>query len=326
MRTPVGFIIFNRPEATQRVFAEIARARPPKLFVIADGPRPHRPGETEKCAATRAVIDRVDWPCEVVKIFSEENMGCGHRPHTGMQQMFEQVEEAIILEDDCLPHPTFFRYCEDLLERYRDDERVMHISGDNFHLGQQQLPGSYAFSCYSLTWGWATWRRAFRHYDRRITSWPTLRNTTWLDDILGDGSAIGHWNGIFDTAHAAGDSTSYWAYQWLFAIWAQRGLSILPNVNLISNIGYGGDATHTNITDDPRAELATAAMTFPLEHPRVVLRDRRVDRVIFERVVRGQEPEALFQRLRMAATDALSPEARKAVAAFKSRLGPLSRL
>ena len=134
MRTPVVFIIFSRPDLTARVFAEIARARPEKLLVIADGPRPDREGEDAKCAATRAIIERVDWPCEILKNYSNVNLGCGHRPATGLRWVFEQVEEAIILEDDCVPHPTFFRFCEELLEHYRDDERVMHISGDNFDL------------------------------------------------------------------------------------------------------------------------------------------------------------------------------------------------
>src|SRR5262245_26909140 len=132
MRTPVAFIVFNRPDLTERVFAEIARARPPKLLVVADGPRPDVAGEAEKCVATRAIIDRVDWQCDVLTNYSDRNLGCGRRPSSGLRWVFEQVEEAIILEDDCLPHPTFFQFCEELLERYRDDKRVMHISGNNY--------------------------------------------------------------------------------------------------------------------------------------------------------------------------------------------------
>ena len=138
MRTPIAFIIFNRPDLTARVFAEIARARPEKLLVIADGPRPDHEGEDAKCAATRAIIERVDWPCEILKNYSDVNLGCGHRPATGLRWVFEQVDEAIILEDDCVPHPTFFRFCEELLDHYRDDERVMHISGDNFTLFREK--------------------------------------------------------------------------------------------------------------------------------------------------------------------------------------------
>src|SRR5215831_3805810 len=158
MRTPVALIIFNRPDVTERVFAEIAHARPRKLLVIADGPRFNRPGEAEKCTATRAIIDRVNWECEVLKNYSDVNLGCGGRESSAMIWIFEQAEEAIILEDDTLPQPTFFRFCEELLEKYRDDERVMHISGDNWLFGQKRISDSYFFSHYCLSWGWASWR------------------------------------------------------------------------------------------------------------------------------------------------------------------------
>src|SRR5512139_3287315 len=171
LKTPVAFIIFNRPDTAERVFAEIAKARPPKLLVVADGPRANRSGEAEKCAATRAIIDRVDWDCEVLTNFSDTNLGCKNRVSSGIDWVFEQVPEAIILEDDCLPHPTFFRFCEELLERYRDDERIGMISGDNFQLGQKRTDASYYFSRYNHIWGWASWRRAWRHYDREASAW-----------------------------------------------------------------------------------------------------------------------------------------------------------
>jgi hypothetical protein len=319
MQTAVVLIVFNRPAETERVFGEIARARPPKLFVVADGPRLDRPGEAEKCAACRKVVDRVDWPCEVNVNFADVNMGCGHRPYTGIRWAFEQVEEAIILEDDCLPDPTFFAFCEELLERYRHDERVMHISGDNFHFGRQQLDFSYSFSCYSLTWGWATWRRAFRSYDRQIKLWPLLRDTLWLQDVLGDPTAIEYWTEIFDKAHGEGDRATYWAYQWLFTMWAQRGLAILPNTNLISNIGYGEDATHTHTSGDPRSNLSTGAIEFPLRHPDFVLRDRQVDRATFEQVVR-RRPRGMYSRIRKAVVDALPVDTRRALASARARM------
>ncbi len=158
IRTPVALIIFNRPDTTERVFAEIAKARPPKLFIIADGPREDRPGEAERCASARAIVDRVDWNCEVQKNYSDVNLGCGARPATGISWVFDQVEEAIILEDDCIAHPTFFRFCDELLEKYRDDERIMHIAGNNFQFGNQRTSFSYFFSHHNICWGWASWR------------------------------------------------------------------------------------------------------------------------------------------------------------------------
>jgi hypothetical protein len=159
VNTPIAFFIFNRPDTTARVFEAIRQAQPSKLLVVADGPRSTRPGEAEKCAATRAIIDQVDWECEVLTNYSDVNLGCRHRVSSGLDWVFEQVEEAIILEDDCLPHPTFFRFCEELLEWYRHDHRIVAISGDNFQNGHQSGEFSYYFSRYVHIWGWATWRR-----------------------------------------------------------------------------------------------------------------------------------------------------------------------
>src|SRR6185369_14461868 len=167
LTTPVAFIIFNRPDTTEKVFAEIARARPPKLLVIADGPRAGRAGEADRCAATRAIIDRVDWDCKVLTNYSDVNLGCKNRVASGIDWVFEQVPEAIILEDDCLPDPTFFRFCEELLIRYREDERISQICGANFQFGRKRSNDSYYFSRYNHIWGWASWRRAWQHYDRK---------------------------------------------------------------------------------------------------------------------------------------------------------------
>jgi hypothetical protein len=321
LHTPVAFIIFNRPEVTERVFLEIARARPQKLFVIADGPRNDKPGEAEKCAATRAIIDRVDWECDVRKNYSDTNLGCGHRPPSGLRWVFDQVEEAIILEDDCLPHPTFFHFCEELLDRYRDDNRVMHIGGNDFHSDQLQSPFSYAFSRYTLTWGWATWRRAFQFYDRDMKLWPQLRDTSWLTDILiGDPTAVAHWKAIFDRAYNEGDNATYWAFQWLFACWTQAGLAILPNTNLISNIGYGDNATHTARKTDPRSNLPTSEMSFPLNHPPFIVRHAENEGIISERVVRPRQGRSLYRELRRECVGALPHSVRRSLSSLKSRL------
>lgn len=316
LNTPVALIIFNRPDTTARVFEAIRQAEPPKLFVIADGPRANKPDDADKCAATRAVVERVDWDCEVSENFSEENLGCGLRPASGISWVFEQVEQAIILEDDCLPHPTFFRFCEELLADYRDDERVMHISGTNFLFGRRRADYSYLFSRYPFCWGWATWRRAWRHFDYDLKSWPLLRDGDWLRDVLGEAGAVQHWTAGFEDAYVAGKS-HIWDFQWIFALWSQHGLSVVPQVNLVSNIGFGQDATHTLSLADLLAKsgerkasghspppvipnhstgvkklnelynqlavsrysnLPSEAIEFPLRHPPFVIRDARADR------------------------------------------------
>lgn len=275
LATPVAFFIFNRPDTTEQVFAAIARARPRKLLVVADGARPDRPGEAEKCAATRAIIGRVDWDCEVLTNYSEVNLGCKRRLASGLDWVFSLAEEAIILEDDCLPDPTFFAYCEALLERYRTDDRITHISGDNFQAGPSRTPYGYYFSRYSHVWGWASWRRAWRHYDVEMALWPEIRDGGWLGDMLGDPKVVAHWTRLFETAH--GGRIDTWDYQWMFACWVQGGLAILPRANLISNIGFLPGATHT-VHDSRLANLPVHAAQEPLCHPPYVIRDAEADR------------------------------------------------
>ena len=320
MDTAVALIIFNRPRVTERVFEQIALARPRKLFVIADGPRSGRPGEVDNCAETRAIIDRVDWDCEVLKNYSDINLGVGTRPATGLRWVFEHVEQAIILEDDCVPHPTFFRYCEELLEKYRDDERVMHISGDNWNFCPNPPFFSYVFSCYCYSCGWATWRRAFQHYDPEIKLWGELRNTPWLLDILGDPDAAEFWSHYFDKTYTTGIEANGWDWPWLFACWAHRGLSILPGTNLITNIGFGEDATHTRRIDDERAFVPAVAMPFPLRHPPHMARDVDVDKRIVEQVGLRRPRYAAYRKLRRRCVAALPRAVRESLSSVKAAL------
>ncbi len=273
--TPVAFIIFNRPESTRKVFATIRAARPQQLFVIADAPRADRPEDVAKCAATRAIIEEVDWDCEVFKNYADRNLGCGRRPASGLDWVFAEVETAIILEDDCLPDPTFFRFCTELLARYRDDSRIAHISGNNFQFGQQRGEASYFYSRYTHHWGWATWRRAWQHFDYDITNWPELRSTDWLTTLLDTPAAVANWQQIFDRVYAH-DKTHIWDYQWTFACWQQQGLCILPQVDLVTNIGFDPEGTHT-VRHNQFANLPLHAMTFPLQHPDHMTRDQQAD-------------------------------------------------
>jgi hypothetical protein len=277
-QTPVIFMVFNRPEATEKVFRTIRAVQPPKLLVIADGSRTNHPDDVEKCTAVRKIIDSVDWDCEVIKEYAEVNMGTRLRGSSGLTWAFNtQVEEAIILEDDCLPHPTFFQYCEDLLNYYRHDERVLTISGDNSPLGYQRTADSYFFSRYPRIWGWATWRRAWKYYDLEMKLWPEVRDGNWLADILEEPEDVKFWKKIFQITY---DGYECWDYQWIFASFLQNGLNIISNQNLISNIGFGVQATHTFGEDSPRADLPTWDMKFPLKHPPIMVRDARADRFI----------------------------------------------
>jgi hypothetical protein len=276
LTTPVVLTIFNRPDVTRRVFEIVRGAEPPQLFVIADGPRGDHRSDVERCAATRAVIQRVDWDCEVLTDYAECNMGLSDRVSSGLDWVFGQCERAMVLEDDCLPDPSFFRFCDELLERYRHDERMMAISGDNFQFGRRRTRHSYYFSRYNHCWGWATWRRAWRYYDHEMRLWPLIRDGGWLGDILdGDRAAIRYWSRVFEGVYKG--RINSWAYRWTLACWLQGGLTVLPNANLVTNIGYGHRATHTGSRRSRYAHMESAEMLFPLVHPSFVIRDVRAD-------------------------------------------------
>lgn len=295
LRTPVAFIIFNRPDTTERVFAEIARAKPPKLLVVADGPRLNRPGEAENCAMTRAIIERVDWDCAILTNYSDVNLGCKTRVSSGIDWVFEQVPEAIILEDDCLPHPSFFRFCEELLDHYREDERIGMISGDNFQFGNKRTNDSYYFSRYNHVWGWASWRRAWKYHDREATAWPMIRDGGWLETLVTNASEQKYWSNVFQAVHDGSIDT--WDYQWTLAAWSQGMAAILPNVNLISNIGFGRDATHTHGASI-YSNMKVEPMDFPLHHPEIVLPHRKADAFTSKSMFTTSLPRRLLQKIR----------------------------
>lgn len=274
LKTPVCFIIFNRPDVTQRVFEKIREAKPPKLLVIADGARANKIGEQEKCLAARAIIHQVDWKCEVLTNYSDVNLGCRKRIYTGLDWVFSQVEEAIILEDDCLPDPSFFRFCEELLEEYRHNTRIMLVSGQNLQFGQKRRNYSYYFSRYNHCWGWATWKRAWQYYDDTMELWPLVKNENWLFDILQDEQAFRYWSATFQGMYEGFDT---WDYPWLFACYINQGLSVLPNINLVSNIGFGKEGTHATDTNSILANIPVEEMQFPLKHPPFIVRDTQAD-------------------------------------------------
>lgn len=304
MQTPVVLIIFNRREAAEKVLAKIREAQPPRLFVVADGPRQNRVSDLENCRAARAVIERVDWNCEVLANFAEKNLGCRRRISSGLDWVFAQTEEAIILEDDCVPHPDFFRFCEELLDRYRDDHRVMHIGGTNYQFGRRRFPYSYYFSRYNHCTGWATWRRAWNYFDVEMTLWPELRDRDLLNDILSDARAVADWQRAFQMVYEG--RIDSWAYCWTLSCWAQSGLTVLPSVNLISNIGFNENGSHTRNRYSKFANMAVQELEFPLQHPPFILRDNEADRYTQRNNFRRSLIARLGSRILRAAADRAS--------------------
>ncbi|MGA2545219.1 MAG: glycosyltransferase family 2 protein [Rectinemataceae bacterium] len=268
MKTSIIFIIFNRADTTKQVFEAIRAAKPRQLFVVADGPRTTRPGEAEKCTATRAVIDTVDWDCEVHKEYSDSNLGCRKRVSSGITWAFGIVDRAVILEDDCVPSPSFFKYCSEMLDRYEYDERVMVVSGDNHLFGQKEPNESYYFSRYPHCWGWATWKRAWEKCDLEMKQWPEVRRRRLFDQYFWKTSERYYWKSLFQYVYDGNIDT--WDYQWVYSIWANSGLSIVPKRNLVRNIGFHAEATHTK-GDSAYASLKAEVLDFPLVHPQTVI-------------------------------------------------------
>ncbi len=291
----MAFIVFNRPEMTKRVFDEIAKAKPKKLLVIADGPRIGRDGEKGLCEKTKSIIEGVNWECEVITNYSNSNLGCKGRVSSGISWVFEQVEEAIFLEDDCLPHSSFFKYCEQLLELYRDDERIMSISGDNFQFSRTQQDNySFYFSRYSHIWGWASWRRAWKQFDVEIKMWNEIKECNLLNNIFSDTAEVEYWSNVFDRVRVG--EIDAWGYQWLFAHLVNRGLCVLPINNLVSNIGFGENATHTN-SNSIFSNMKTEEVTFPLNIPPFVVRDKEADKYTDSIFYSGKSHKKVLRRI-----------------------------
>jgi hypothetical protein len=293
MTTAVLFLIFNRPETTARVFEAIRAARPPRLYVTADGPREGRHGEVERCNEARRIATAVDWPCEVKTLFRDSNLGMREAESSGMSWFFENEPEGIILEDDTLPVGSFFGYCEELLAKYRDDERLVCISGDNTVPGCFGGTESYFFSAFPLTWGWATWRRAWRHY-----AWSSFLNsdrTAVIESIFSEPYFVSWWQKIFEKT-ANGDINT-WDYVWNFNVWSQAGLTCVPKTNLIKNIGFGAHGTHTTNPLDPRANARTHDIELPLKHPLFVHRSIPFDRSVVRFIHRIQPAATVTTRV-----------------------------
>lgn len=277
--TPIALCVFNRPDLTKITFEQVAKRRPRKLFVYSDGAREGRPDEQARIEEARRIAESVDWDCELKTNYSDINLGCKVRMSSGISWVLEQVERVIVLEDDCVPAPSFFTYCESLLDRYENDERVMAISGNNFQ-SESRTSYSYYFSKYAHCWGWATWRRAWKKFDLAMPTWPEVKSTGVINMLTDSQEEADYFTEIFDAGHA-GELKS-WAYPWFYSCLINNGLTCLPDVNLVSNIGFGEDATHT-IQSSPLANLPTGQLD-KLHHPPFVFRHQAADMYTFDQV------------------------------------------
>ena len=278
LNTPILFLVFNRPNETKQVFETIRKAKPKQLFIAADGPRTDRADENEICKNVRGIATNIDWDCEVKTLFRDENLGCGKAVSLAITWFFKHVEEGIILEDDCLPNESFYNFCSTLLEKYRNNQQIMHISGNNFQNGIWRGEGSYYFSQFPHIWGWATWKRAWRPYDLELKNFPAFIKNQRISQIVEDKNQAKFWENSFQLAF--NKSIDTWDFAWFFTFFSNNGYAILPNQNLVSNIGFGIDATHTIHQNDKLENLPVFKLK-NLIHPSAITLNKKADKHTF---------------------------------------------
>ena len=270
--TPILYLFFNRPDLTEITFSVICKIKPSMLFIAADGPRINVGTDFENCILARDIVLRkIDWDCQVEILFRDKNLGCGKAVSSAINWFFEHVDKGIILEDDCLPDLSFFRYCEELLEFYEFDQDVMTISGSNL-LGNscKKIRQSYFWGLGGI-WGWATWKRAWEKYDYTMVGY-SQKDIKYLTDYLGDKK----WAKEFDSSfnHVSNGIIDTWDIQWVYSIFINKGFCVNPSVNLVANLGFGKDATHTYDSKNFISKLKSNEILFPLIHPL----EKKIDR------------------------------------------------
>jgi hypothetical protein len=275
---PVLLMVFNRPEKTRRMFDAVRAAAPRRLFIAADGPRPDYPDDLDRCERTRRVFSGIDWPCEVRTRFQDRNLGCKRGVGTAIDWFLSEVDAGIIVEDDCVPTLDFFRFCAELLHRYRDAAEVMMIGGHNPFGAWDGGDASYLFSRTSPIWGWATWRRAWAHYDPAMTRWADPRAREAIRARM-PRTEFRITSQRFDLVYE--QRRDSWGFAWAFAMLVAGGVSVMPARNLIANIGFDDEATHTKLRWTNEASVPTYPLSFPLAHPSSTTPDSAFERALF---------------------------------------------
>lgn len=295
MNIALLFIVFNRPEITERVFNKIKEAKPRRLYIAADGPRAEYPDDVEKCDKVRKLVLNIDWDCEIKTLFRDQNLGCKLAVSSAIDWFFYNEEMGIILEDDCLPERSFFEFCEALLLKYKDDSRIMHINGNNYGADIDAFSESnysYHFGYMPQVWGWATWKRAWAYFDKSMSNYKEFTNVDYLNRVF-----LKKWHvskQLERWSLVANKDEDIWGFQWQFSVISNHGLTVMPKKNLISNIGFGEGATHTSRVKSDKSEIATTDIEFPLVHPSFVLPDQKIDFWYQEHMLGSA---ALFNRL-----------------------------
>lgn len=274
-KSPVLFMIFNRPDVTNLVFEQIKLAKPKRFYIAADGARANKPNEEILCAKTRQIINKIDWDCEVKTLFRDINLGCKNAVSGAIDWFFENEEEGIILEDDCCPSNDFFRFCDLMLEKYRDDTRIRHIGGSNLQNGIKRGDFSYYFSNLTHVWGWASWKRVWNGYDKNISNYSLNDADFAFKTVFEEPILSNSWKDIF--VELQNNKIDTWDYQLTIINFFNNSLSIIPNVNLIKNIGFNENATHTFDISNPYANIECSNLEKNITHPKIFLPNKEAD-------------------------------------------------
>jgi hypothetical protein len=279
---PVLFIVFNRPELTILTLDAISKAKPRKLYVACDGPRNGNVEDVHNVDKVKGIIKKIDWKCDVKYLFNEKNLGCGRGPANAISWFLSQEESGIIIEDDCVTSLSFFAFCESMLEKYRFNENIMSIAGTNICKGVS-YETDYVFTNFPLMWGWATWRRAWNRYDFEISDWPKVKAKGSFSELSKDRWKfhpvyVEFFNKTYDTIRNS--NPTVWDHQWIFSHWNKAGLTVISTKNLVSNIGFGNDATHTLNDDLGRGNMNSYQHLPPYQGPKIVEEHKPTDRYI----------------------------------------------
>lgn len=259
-KTPILLVVFNRPSVTKTIFNQIRKIKPKYLFVAADGPRPNKEGEESKCFETRKITENINWDCKVKRLYRKNNLGCGKGVSSAIEWFFENVEEGIILEDDCLPDKSFFDFCQEMLSVYKKNDQVMLISGDNFLPHFKHNSKIHYLSRYVHIWGWATWKDRWKEYDFRMSDWSKLSLLDKFKYIDGNMWEKIYWMSAFESV--ANKHVDTWDYQWVYSIMKNKANSVVPGTNLITNLGFNSESTHTKSINPVYSNLRLSHMEF----------------------------------------------------------------
>jgi len=297
MKTPIVLIIYHRPEMVSSIIQSLREVKPTKIFVIADGPK--NESDVERCKETRVLIESIDWKCKIFKNYSSKNLGLRKRVVTGLNWVFSKVDRAIILEDDLVINKSFYKFCEQMLEKYKNNSKIISIAGNNFLFGEHRIRESYFFSRYIYSWGWATWRRSWKLYKDEMGKWPQEKRQGILKKKINGLGRYLYWTKIFDLTYRR--IIDSWAYCFVYTSFIHDKLTIVPSVNLVSNVGTGRGATHTSVKS--RALYVDAKnINFPLRHPKKVEQDSVADSITEKtlyftpRIITGLVLRSLLQK------------------------------